>query len=220
MALKTVISRRHTSRKTLILAITAVTTAICLAVVFSGCAKKEEIPVEETRQLVIPPEYEPEAVLPSFSGEIFNECVYEVGKEIGENVETKTIVCTNYIRDIVEGRLENDFIKGYVRAYSLYTLKSGDEVGIAYPLLQIFVLKYKTSESAKEAFILDTEFMKLKDLVLDGVKVKWEHNPKEPIVYMLQSNNFIIYVDGSPEPCTDIVSRIIGLYSIPKDTNY
>jgi hypothetical protein len=210
MELKPLASRRPTSREALILAITAVIITACLATMFSGCVKKEEVPMEATRQLVIPPEYEPEAVLPGFGGEIFYECVYEVGKETGKDVETKTMVCIHDIQDIVEGRLEEDFIKGYVRAYSIYTLKSGDEAGIAYPLLRMFVLKYKTSESAEEAFILDTEFMEL----------KWEHNPKEPIVYMLQSNNFIIYTDGSVEPCTDIVSRIIELYSVPKDNSY
>jgi|GEM_PF-4553477 len=217
MELKTLVSEHSLSRKSLILAVTVIA-AVCLATMFSGCAK-EEVPVEATRQLVIPPAYEPETVLPSFGGEIFNECVYEAGKEIGKDIETKTMVCISGLQDIVEGRLERGFTKGYERSYSIYTLKSGEEIGIAYPLLRILVLKYENPQAAEEAFILDTEFMELEDSIIEGVIVKWKHNPKEPIVYMLQSNNFIIYVDGSVEPCTDIVSRIIGLYSIPKDNN-
>jgi len=198
----------------------AMATIILMASVFSGCVKEEEIPMEATRQLVIPPELEPEAALPGFDGEIFYECGYEGGRELGNDVETKTKVCVNYIREFVNGRLGKDFIKGYLRTYSIYTLKSGEEIGIAYPLLRIFVLKYKNAQATEQAFSLDTEFMELKDLVLDGVKVKWHNNTNEPIVYMLQSNNFIVYIDGSDEPCTDAVSRIIELYSVPISKDY
>jgi hypothetical protein len=221
MQLKILTSTRATSvGKVLILTITVVITAACLATMFSGCVKEEEIPMEATRQLAIPSEYEPEAVLPGFGGEIFYECVYGVGKEIGKEAETRTRICINELQDFIEGRLEKDFIEGYVRTYSIYNLKSGEEIGIAYPLLRIFVLKYKSPQAAEQAFSLDTEFMELKDLVLDGVKVKWRKYAHEPIVYMLQSNNFIIYIDGSVEPCKDAVSRIIELYSVPKDNSY
>ena len=192
--------------KALILAVTAVIMAICLATLLSGCVK-EEIPVEATMQLLIPPELEPVSVIPDFGGEKFYECDYEVGKD------TNRCGRVEFFAELDE--LENGFIKGCERSYSTYILKSGEEIYVAYPLISILVLKYQTTAAAEEAFNLYTERIDLKDLIIEGVKVKWEHNPKEPIVYMLQSNNFIIYIDGSVEPCTDAVSRIIELYSVP-----
>jgi len=212
MELKTFVSELSLSRKALILAIIAVIVAVCLASVFSGCVKEEEIPMEETRQLVIPPELEPEAVLPGFGGEIFYECNYEVGNGNNKCDDVQ------FFAELHE--LENGFIKGYVRTYSTYVPRSGKEIGIAYPLLRILVMKYQTPETAVEAFNLYTERIDLKYLVIEGVKIRWDKHTHEPIVYILQSNNFIIYIDGSDEPCTDAVSRIIELYSVPIDNKY
>ena len=211
MELKTLVAERSPSRKTLIPAITAVIMAVCLTSVFSGCVK-EEVPTEATRQLVIPSELEPEAVLPSFGGEIWYECVYEVGNDTNECHDVEFFASLD--------QLEKGFIKGYVRAYETYTLKSSEEIGIAHPLLMIFVLKYETSEAAEEAFNLFSDWTDLKDTVIDGVKVKWKHDPGEPMVYMLQSNNFIIRIDVSVEPCKDALSRIIELYSVPISKDY
>ena len=211
MKLKTLFSERLLSWKALILAITAVVIAVCLAIVFSGCTK-EEVSTEATRQLVIPSEYEPEAVLPTFGGNEFQECVFEA--------EEETENCRIIQRFIEAEALEEDFIKGYARGYWIYTLKSGEEIGVSYTLLEILVLKYKSPESAEEAFKLHTEFMEFEDLVLDGVKMKWRKHAREPIVYMLQSKCFIIYISGHTEASRDAISTIIELYSVPKDNDY
>jgi len=207
MELKTLISEQSLSWKSLILAVTAVIVAFCLASVFSGCVK-EEVPTEATRQLVIPSEYEPEAVLSSFGGNEYNECVYEA-----EN-EAKT--CPG-VHSFIEGvALEKDFVKGYIRGYWIYALKSGEEIGVHNDVLRIIVLKYKTSESAEEAFTAFAE-PDLKDLIFDGVKIKGvesEQGYPGP-TYMLQSNKFVIFLDGNLEACRDAISRIIELHSVP-----
>jgi hypothetical protein len=213
MELKTSVLNRITSTKKLLSsAIIVITIATLIVSVFSGCTKKEETPMPETRQLVIPSELEPEAVLPAFGGEIFYECGYEIGSGNNKCDDVQ------FFAELHE--LENGFIKGYVRTYSTYILKSGQEIGIAYPFIRILVMKYQTPATATEAFNLYTERIDLKYSVIEGVKIKWDKHAHEPIVYMLQSNNFIIYIDGSDEPCTDAVSRIIELYSVPIDNKY
>ena len=206
MELKTLISGRSLSRAALILAITVVVVAFCLSPVFSGCTK-EEVSTEATRQLVIPSTYEPEAVLPSFVGDVWYECVYEVGND--------NQVCSQ-VQEFIEGvALEKGLMKGYVRAYDDYTLRSGEEIGVHHPVLEIYILKYETSDAAEEAFNIFSDWIDLKDSVFNGVKVKWQKHAREPAVYMLQSNNFVIYMYGNIEACRDAVSRIIELYSVP-----
>ena len=212
MELKTLILERLLSREALILAATVVVVSVCLSPVFSGCAK-EKMPVEATRQLVIPAELEPEAVLPSFDGKIWYECTYEIGEETTEDYET----CGKYIKgflEMSEGKLENGFIKGYMREYGEYKLRGGGEIGIGtHPLLLIRILKYDTLEAAKKAFNV---FEEADDLIIDGVKIEAvEERGAEEAFYMLQSNNFIIYVDGYTENARDVVNRIIELYSVP-----
>jgi len=210
MALKTLVLWRSLSKKALILATTTIIMAVCLSVMFSGCTNEEEIPMEALRQLEIPSELEPEAVLP-FGEKDYYECVYDTND--------KTTICGDIQRFIEGEPLERDIVKGYARIYSTYTLKNGEEIGIAYPLLKIIVLKYETFEAAEEAFNV---FSEANDLIIDGVKIKGaegNEHPKEA-VYILQSNNFIIHILGHIEAGRDALSRIIKLYSVPKDNSY
>jgi hypothetical protein len=199
-------------KKCIFATITVATSILVVVSIFSGCSNKEEPPMPETRQLVIPPEYEPEDVLAGFGGDIWFECVYEVGSNTDKCPDVK------FFAELHE--LENGFLKGYFRKYSTYMLKDGRELGIAYPLLTILVLKYQTPGAAVESFNLYTERIDLKNIIIEGVKVKWKHNPKEPMVYMLQSNSFIMRIDGSVQPCEDALSRIIERYSVPISKDY
>ena len=194
--------------KALVLTVMSVIMAVCLAPVFLGCAK-EKMPVEATRQLVIPPEYEPETVLPHFGGNQCDECVFVAGGET-EN-------CRIIQRFIEAEALEEDFIKGYAREYSIYTLKSGEEIGVYHPLLLMLILKYETTKAAGEAFTAFSEIGDLEDLIFDGVEIKGIESEHDYLVptYMLQSNKFVIYLDGDLEACRDAISRIIELYSVP-----
>ncbi len=210
MELKTSVIKRIASTKKIlasaIIATIAIITATFIASLLSGCT-----PPQETRQLIIPSELDPEAVLPDFGGEVFYECDYEVGN----NSKCDDV---QFFAELHE--LENGFINGYIRTYSTYILKNGQEIGIAYPFIRILVMKYQSPAMATEAFNLYTELIDLKYLVIEGAKIKWDKHAHEPIVYMLQSNNFIVYIDGSDEPCTDAISRIIDLYSVPMSKNY
>jgi hypothetical protein len=206
MELMTTVSSRITCANkicTILMTMLIVTT---IGFAIPGCT-----PPQETRQLIIPSELEPEAVLPDFDGEIFYDCDYEVGN----NNKCDDV---QFFAELDE--LENGFIKGYIRTYSTYILKNGQEIGIAYPFIRILVMKYQSPATATEAFNLYTELIDLKYLVIEGAKIKWHKHAHEPIVYMLQSNNFIVYIDGSDEPCIDAISRIIDLYSVPISKNY
>jgi hypothetical protein len=51
-------------------------------------------------------------------------------------------------------------------------------------------------------------------------KIKW-YVPKEmpkKSTYMMQSNNFIIYIESYHEPAKDAATRIIELYAVPINT--
>jgi hypothetical protein len=212
MESETLISRRPNFKKALILAITAVITTFCLVVVFLGCTK-EEVPVEATRQLVIPPECEPETVLTNFGGSEYDECVYDV--------ENEAKICPG-VHSFVEGvALEKDLAKGYIRGYWIYILKSDEVIGEHHDVLRVIVLKYKTQESAEEALEAFAE-PDLRDLIFNGVKIKGvesEQGYPGPI-YMLQSNEFVIYMDGNLEACRDAISAIIELYSVQVTKEY
>jgi len=201
------------SRRFLIISIVSITIAILLTSVFSECTKKEEIPLEATRQLVIPSELEPEAVLPVFGGEYYGECVYEV-----EDSSAYTCDIVKFFAELHE--LENGFIKGYLRSYGEYTLKNGEKIGIAHPLMQIIILKYRTPQSAYEACNLYSERIGLEDQIFDGVKIKWKKHAHEPATFILGSNNVVIYIDGSLETGRDAISRIIELYSVPLNKDH
>jgi hypothetical protein len=103
-----------------------------------------------------------------------------------------------------------------LRTYSTYTLGSGEEIGVAYPLLRIVVLKYNAQESAEEAYNNFSEILHLEDLIFSGVKIRGieTENDYPGPTYMLHSNEFIIFVDGNLQVCRDAASRIIDLYSI------
>lgn len=212
----TISSRLTSSRKLLTSAIIMMTAVTLIATVFSGCTKKEETSMPETKQLVIPSELEPGEVLPIFGGQNnYFECVYEVGKESQDKEKT----CVNYIRGFVEGELEKDFIAGYLRSYAGYTLKGGKQIGVAHPLLEIYILKYQTPQTAEEIFNIFAEQTNLENLIFEGVRTKWRNYAHEPAVYILQSNNYIIFLDGWDEPCKDALNKIIELYAIPITSN-
>jgi hypothetical protein len=211
----TISSRLTSSRKLLTSAIIMMTAGILIATVFSGCTKKEETPMPETKQLVIPSELEPGEVLPIFGGQNnYFECVYEVGTESQDKEKT----CVNYIRGFVEGELEKDFIAGYLRSYAGYTLKSGKQIGVAQPLLEIYILKYGTPEVTSQAF---KRFDEADDLIIGDVKIKGVEKKDHPgsATYMLYSNNIIIWVSGNIEAGRDAVSKISELYAVPITSN-
>ncbi len=203
MGLKTFISEHMTSNKTLTVTITAVIVTLCVATLFSACT-----PPQETRQLIIPSELEPEAVLPDFGGDQYNECVYESG----EDSDTCRVI--QYFIEADE--LGKGFVKGYARGYWEYALKNGDSIGIVHTLLDIYVLKYETLQGAETAFNLFSERIDMTDIIFDGVKIKGD--PREA-TYMLQSNNFVIFLIGWNEACRDALGRIIELYSVPITSN-
>jgi hypothetical protein len=168
----------------------------------SGCT-----PPQETRQLVIQSELEPEAVLPDFGGRNYSELTYEAGDKDGHYNEIASFIDTP--------ELGNDFVKAYGRYYSLYVFNNGKQIGIYFDVLRVIVFKYETKQGAEEAFNLFSEIFGLEELTLDGLKIKWKQHHDEPAVYMLQSNNFVIYIDGYPKAGRDAVSAIIELYAVP-----
>lgn len=103
-----------------------------------------------------------------------------------------------------------------MRSYAGYRFGNGEEIGVSHPLLQIFLLKYVTSETAIQAF---KRFDKANDLIVDGIKIKGVEKEDHPgsATYVLYSNNFIIWVNGNIEAAKDSLSRILELYSVPKD---
>jgi hypothetical protein len=206
VALKTFVSEHMTSNKTLTVAITAVIITLCMATLFSACT-----PPQETRQLVIPSEMEPEAVLPDFGGRNYSELTYEAGDKDGHYNEIASFIDTP--------ELGNDFVKAYGRYYSLYVFNNGKQIGIYFDVLRVIVFKYETKQAAEEAFNLFSEIFGLEELTLDGLKIKWKQHHDEPAVYMLQSNNFVIYIDGYPKAGRDAASAIIGFYSVPIKNN-
>ncbi|MBN2463424.1 MAG: hypothetical protein JXB43_07475 [Dehalococcoidia bacterium] len=208
MELKTLISGHFLSRKAFILAITTVTMVFCVGATLSGCTK-EEAPVEVTRQLVIPSELEPEAVLPDFGGKDYGECTYDT------NDETK--ICRPLESWRKDERMGKDLEKGYRREYSWYILPDGSEIGPGHPLLIIIVLKYETISAAVQAFTDFAEYQGWEDVIFNGVKMK-RYVPREmpeKMTYMMQSNNFIIYIESSDELAKDAATSIIELYSVP-----
>jgi hypothetical protein len=214
-----VLNRVTWFRKSLTVSIIVITTTTLIASTFSGCAKKEEPtvpnkqpPMPETRQLVIPSELEPEAVLPDFSEKQYIECAYDVNDDTKACSENEI-----WFEDELMGK---DLEKGYFREYSWYILPDGKEIGPGFPLLIITVYKYQTTLAAKQAFTAFTEYIGYEDTVLDGVKIKW-YVPKEmpkKSTYMMQSNNFIIYIESSHEVAKDAATRIIEPYSVPINT--
>jgi hypothetical protein len=104
MRLKTAILKRITySRKIVIVSIVGIIAVMLVPSMLTGCANKNGASMLETRQLVIPSELEPKAVLPNFGGELFYECNYEVGEQIGKEFNTGTVVCISKLKDFVEG---------------------------------------------------------------------------------------------------------------------
>ena len=203
-----ILSRITSANKFLIIVMTMLIVAT-MGSAISGCT-----PPQETRQLIIISELEPEAVLPFFGGDQYDECVYEVGKD--------TDIC-RVIQHLIEvDELGRDFVKGYSRGYWIYTLKSGKDIGVVHTLLDIDVLKYETLQAAEEAFGLFSERIDLKDLVFNKVKIKGAEGKDHPkgATYMLQSNNFVIYLSGDIEAGRDAVSRIIELYSVPLNKDH
>jgi hypothetical protein len=181
---------------------TVITIVVMTAVLFWGCT-----PPIETRQMVIPSELEPEAVLPDLGGQYYQECVYEVGKD--------TDTC-QVIQHLIEAdELGNGFVDGYSRGYWTYILKNGKEIGVFHTLLDIDVLKYESPSAAQQAISLFSERTSLKDVIFEGVNMKWKRDSRDSAVYMVRSDDFLILVLGWNEPCKDALSRIVQLYSVP-----
>ncbi len=204
--------RSTTKTKAIFVPIILILISTSLFPSFIGCTEKEQPPQEETKQLVIPPDLEPEAVFPDFGEKKYSECAYDINDKA-----KKCGYLESWIKDV---RMGKDLEKGYFRAYGWYILRDGKEIGPGFPLLIIIVFKYRTTLAAEQAFTAFAAYWEYEDLVVDGVKVKWmvPREMQEKSIYMLQSNNFIIHIDSSHEPAKDAVTRIIELYSVPINT--
>ena len=141
------------------------------------------------------------------------------------------------------GSPSEDFIEMLVGTWlKVYSKKDGTKVyGISEEIPMVFVLyiiKYETPESLQEDYTKISLKHELRDVIIEGAKVKTEiglppeiygefksgldpedlkpeyFEPDPYKQYLLHSNNFIIYTYGLKEAAKDIMIRVIDQYTV------
>lgn len=119
---------------------------------------------------------------------------------------TVILVYPDDIRDL--------FVKVYVRNYSSYhigreKLKGGPSSpgpGPSSPLI-VYVLGYPSPREAEMAYNLSSlDAAVFKGLEVKGFKIGGQEG------YMLHGGRFLVYMEGVPEACRDVMGRLIELY--------
>lgn len=194
--------------------------------VLPGC---NEEPLVEADELVIPSSMSPY--------EVFNETA-----NAGSYIETWPFMLWEWtIEDMhpyamyyamPQGASEEQFIEGFGGAVPelFYTKRDGKRAGYGLfkLVLDISVLKYEDTESAKRSFLNISETQELQDSTYGGIALKngthslasWEYpepeawdEPNQPC-YVIHSGCFVIYFYGRQDVINDVLDRIIVAFGV------
>lgn len=130
-----------------------------------------------------------------------------------------------------EGATEEQFIIAFsARLPELYYIKRDGKragYGLFKPILEIIILKYEDTESAKRSFLNISETQELQDSTYGGIALKngiytltwWEEESKDwdestMPCYLIHSNCFAIYFFGREDVAKDILDRIIISFGV------
>jgi len=131
------------------------------------------------------------------------------------------------------GAGEEQFIEGYGAAVPevTYTMRDGKRAGWGYTrlVIEVFILKFETPESAKRSFINISETNGFQNLTYEGITLKngtytlpwWQEESEGDYwdnftmpCYLIHSGCFVIYYYGREDVLSDMLDRIIAVFGV------
>lgn len=150
-----------------------------------------------------PSSLEPSQVVPAFNADGYDgECSFTA-------TERTTGIC--FIgRQYTERQLGKGFVKGYIRDYAIYNLKTGQGVGVYHPALRLLILKYQSPAIAQQSYVSPTASSS--SVTIDSIDVQ-QSSVDKIFYYSVRSNEFIVIVESlSDAAARDTIDRIISAY--------
>jgi len=201
--------------------------ALMLTSVLPGCNNKEQ--QVEADKLVIPSSISPYEIFGKIAStdQQIKTWPFWQGVWGAENIDPY---------GMPEGASEEQFIIAFSArlAEAFYTKRDGKRAGYGLfkPVLEIIILKYEDTESAKRSFLNISETQELQDSTYGGIALKngnytltwWEEEPKDwdestMPCYLIHSNCFVIYFFGREDVAKDMLDRIIVTFGVEATSN-